>query len=113
MRLLMILVIACLMGGCSGCHIPSERSMHKQACKAIKTAPGVPENAKPRPIEDARLSIGKNAAIIDLPYDYVDTGGNTVAASQTIHFKRVARTWTVDRTFPTPTFGKAPAGKTE
>lgn len=109
----MLFVIACLVGGCSGCHIPSERSIYKDACKAIKSATGVPENAKPRPVEDARLSIGKNAAIVDLPYDYVDAGGNTVAGSHTIHFKRVAREWTVDRSFPTPMFNKAPAGNNE
>jgi len=96
------------MGGCSDVHIPSKGFIYKDACNALKSAPGVPEGAEPRPIEEARLSIGKNAAIVDLPYDHADSAGNTVSGSLTIHFKRVAREWTVEKTYATPAFKKPP-----
>ena len=90
---------ASLLVGCTF-QIPSNRCIYKLACKALKEVPGIPEDATPAPIDEARVSVGKSAAWVELPYDTVDASGEKIRDAHVIWFKRIARTWTVDRTVP-------------
>jgi len=96
---------ALLLAGCTS-QIPSDRYIYRRACRALKDAESVPEGAVPVPIEQARVSVGKNAAWVELPYTCAGAAGGTAGGVQIIRFKRVARTWTVERTFPRPEPGK-------
>ncbi len=102
--------IACLLSitllsiGCSHSHVPSKKSVYKQACRVVKEAEGVPSNAKLASMKDAAIGIGKNAASVDVPYTYTDVDGETKAGSHTVWLKRVARTWVATRVEPTSNY---------
>ena len=105
---LCLIVMAVLMTGCTGCQHPSKTYMYKRACQALKDVPELGGKIKPGKIDQARISVGKNAGWVELPYSAVTEAGVETEGVHIIWFKRVARTWTVDRTLPRSRF--APKG---
>jgi hypothetical protein len=98
-----------MLAGCDGCQTPSQRFIYRLACDAMLESGDVPADARPLPLDEARIGIGKNAASVDVPYEYAADGQKTVAW-HTVWFRRVARTWTVSRMNPTPVY-PAPAAQ--
>jgi len=97
-------LMAGLIAGCNAFKFPTERALYKAACRALRDDAAIAEDARPGPRSEAKFSIARNAAWIELPYESADAGGRKVTGSHTIWFKRVARTWEVSRAFPTPTY---------
>ena len=104
MRYLILTACLTLLAGCTGVQVPSDAFIYERACEVLEETENVPEGAEPAPIEEARVGVGKNAAMVDLPYSYTAEDGARKTAGLTVRFKRVARTWTVIETFPTPFF---------
>jgi len=103
MKPVVLIAALCLLVS-TGCRPPSERAVYRVACDAVRAQPGVPGNVSLARIGDAELYVGKNAAMVELPCEYVNLQGETVKTSYTVRVKRVARTWTLDRCFPTPAY---------
>lgn len=106
MKAACLLALLMLVAGCKagGWQIPSERFIYDLACEKLHEEKAVPAGARPAPIEEAKIGLGKSAASVDLPYAYTDAAGRPVRGSQTFWIKRVARTWTVDRSHPTAVY---------
>ena len=96
-----VLLAAVLATGCSGRWRPSERACYTAACDAIAALPDLPQGAKPLPIEQSRLYIGKNAARVDVAMDLAAPDGSR-GVFYTAWLKRLGRRWVVDRpAYPT------------
>lgn len=102
MKLAVLLVVAVVLTGCGEIKFPPQRSIYKLACKAVRADTNFPPDAVLHPMADAELYIGKNAACVKLPYDYVNASGKTVTVSCTVWLKNMAHSWEVDRLYPTP-----------
>lgn len=106
------LVAACLVAaGCNGSggwQIPSQRYIYNLACENLHAEKSVPADARPAPMEEAKVGVGKNAASVDLPYTFTDASGRPASGSHTFWIKRVARTWTIERTHPTAVYTDTP-----
>lgn len=98
------LVLLCALALWLGCRLPSERAVYRRAVEALRNDPDLPADARPKPIGKAVLSLGKNAACVELPYTYAGPTGERMTGSYTVWCRRVARTWRVDRSFPTPSY---------
>lgn len=99
----LFLVVIILLAGCGGCRSQSERAMYKLACEAVRTDPHLPRNAVLHPMKTAKFYIGKNAACVQLTYEFInESGGRRTAGSYTVWLKNMAHSWQVDRCFPTP-----------
>ena len=94
----------CLLVVCSGCGMPSERSVYDVACNALEKDTRVPATAKPHRRGKSSLWIAKNAACVEIPYDYTAPSGEKATGHYTVWCKRIARRWELDRAFPTPTY---------
>jgi hypothetical protein len=79
----------------AGCRPPSERTAYRLACEALAEHKDVPPDAEPAGIDDAKFFIAKNAGHVVLPYRAPASG---LSGRLTVRLKRVARTWTVERT---------------
>jgi len=101
---LCLIAMALLMTGCRGCQHPSNQYIYKRACLALEDVPGLTGKIKPGAMEQARVSVGKNAAWVELPYSAETASGATTNGVRVIWFKRVARTWTVDQSVPRSEF---------
>ena len=81
----------------SGCgQIPSGRAIHKLARKAVEAQGDFPDGAHVSSAKDSVMSVGKNAARVDLFVELSDGSRD----ERTVWFKRVARTWTIERITP-------------
>ena len=83
---------------------PSHNFLYKRACRALQEAPELSGKIKPGSIEQTRISVGKSAGWVELPYTATTESGAKTNGVHIVWFKRVARTWTVDRTFPRSEF---------
>ena len=99
-----LIFMALLMTGCSGCQHPSEKYIYKLACRALEEAPELTGKIEPGDRSQARISVGKSAAWVELPYSAETESGARSRGVHIVWFKRVARTWTVDQTFPRSDF---------
>jgi hypothetical protein len=99
-HLIVLLAAMCLAVGCEGPHLPSDRTVFDIAVQAAGTQALLPPGATVLPMEESVFSIGKNAGRIDLAYETADGR----KAGYSICLKRVARTWTFERAYPTPTY---------
>lgn len=84
--------------------------MYRIACRAAKERCDLPDSARFRPVRETTFSIAKNAARIDLVYDYKDNAGRPATGRHSIWLKRVARTWTFHRAYPTPQYPPPQSG---
>ena len=55
-------------------------------------------------MKSAKISVGKSAAWVELPYSAVTESGARTNGIHIVWLKRVARTWTVERTTPRSEF---------
>lgn len=94
-------MLAVVAFGCDGLTIPSQRAIYKIAYQALKSQPDFPSGAKIHPRAKAVISVGKNAAWVDLAYDRVNAAGETETLHYRVRLKRVARTWQVEQIAPT------------
>ena len=101
-----LLLVLAAMGG--GCRMPSERAVYKAARDAVKADPRLPPSAILHSIDDVEMGIGKNAARVDLAYDFIGPAGQRVTDSYVVWLKRLARTWVVDRLEPAPKYPPPP-----
>lgn len=104
MKSVILIFVTIFLAGCSGCKLPSERTIYKIACEAVRADPRFPSNGVLQPMEKAEFFVGKNAARVDLPYDFVNESSRTVTDSYTVWLKNMAHSWQVDRCFPTPEY---------
>ncbi|MFC1497298.1 hypothetical protein ACFLS1_02345 [Verrucomicrobiota bacterium] len=104
MKYIAFILMSIAIIGCFGCGWPSERTCYKAACKAVRADTNLPPEAVLYPMDQVEFYMAKNAGSIELPYEYTDDSGNTVTGNYTVHLKRVARTWTVDKCYPAPKY---------
>ena len=104
MKYIAFILVSVAIIGCFGCGWPSERACYKAACEAVQADTNLPPEAVLCSMDQVELYIAKNAGSIELPYKYTDASGNTVTGSYTIRLKRIARTWTVNKCYPTPKY---------
>jgi hypothetical protein len=108
-RILLLLVMAMMMGGCGdGCQAPSRGYIYEQACRAVAAAPGFSEGDEFLPMDQARVGLAKNAGIVDVPFRHRGGASGENVSWRTVTFKRVARTWTVTEVVETPRFSASP-----
>lgn len=100
-RSIVVLVAAVLLSGCAW---PSERAGYRIAIDAVKASPELPKSAVLPPMSKCQVNIGKSAGSVIVPYEFTDASGARQTASYTVWLKRIARTWVLDRCFPTPTY---------
>lgn len=86
--------------GCSERWMPSERAVYREACRAIRALPEVPENATFSSIALSRIYVGKSAARADIDVAYSDPSGETVDITYTVTIDRIARSWVATRAEP-------------
>lgn len=98
LRTTTILLLCLFLAGCTAW--PSERDMYRAACDAMANDSAIPESAEPRSIRQTRFYAGKNAAYVELPYDYVTESGRKDTGTYGCWVKRVARDWRFDRKGP-------------
>lgn len=99
-----IILLAALLGGCSGVTYPPESMVYKPAFEAVKAAKDLPAGAVVDPRHEARLYIAKNAAQAEMPYEYADASGKKVTDTYLVYLKRINRRWELDRCFPMPKY---------
>lgn len=97
----MLLVITLL--GLSGCAAPSERDVYKVAVEALQQQTAF-SNTRPASLRDTELYIGKNAATAELPFEYTAADGTIQQGQYVVRAKRIARTWTYDRSYLAPEY---------
>jgi hypothetical protein len=88
----------------AGCRSPSERANYRIACDAVTSQLGPASDVRLPSISGVKLYVAKNAGQVLLSADYKNAQGDKMTRSYTVWTKRVARTWTLDRCFPTPTY---------
>jgi len=86
----------------SGCTLPSERAVYAVAKEAVLARPEVPDDAKIPRMKDVEIYVCKNAALVELACEFVDSRGLRMKRRYAVWSRRVARTWTLDRCNPTP-----------
>lgn len=86
----------------SGCVLPSERAVYAVAKEAVLARPEVPDDAKIPRLKDVEIYVCKNAALVELACEFVDSRGLRMKRRYAVWSRRVARTWTLDRCDPTP-----------
>ena len=101
MKALLVLLVSVFIVGC-GNKLPTQRSIYRIATTSATELANLPESAKFRPMDNAVFSIAKNAARVDVTYDYEEPGGASESTRLSICLKRVAMTWTFERAYPTP-----------
>ncbi len=91
-----------LLAICGGCKLPSERAVYRRSLEAVQADPDLPSAAVLDPKGKAVIRMAKNAASVELPYEYVGSTGEILSDSYTIWFKRIGRRWAVERYYRTP-----------
>jgi len=81
--------------------------VYRVACETVRNAPDVPDSIVIHPRRNTFIALGKNAARVDLDYDYVDEAGRKVTRTYTVWCKRIEMRWEPDRAFPTPRYQAA------
>lgn len=102
MRSALLIVIAVFLAGCGGFRPSSERAVYKTAREAVRNHSGLPDDAVLYPRSKTELYVGKSAARVDLPYDFVNESGETITGSYTVWLSYLHHSWQVDQCFPTP-----------
>ncbi|MFO7870591.1 MAG: hypothetical protein R6V03_04070 [Kiritimatiellia bacterium] len=87
----------------AGCGIPGRDEVCRTAREAVKALPEVPDDAALCPREEMEIYMGKNASYVIIPGVPLEGPAETYN-SYTVHLKRVARRWEVERCFPTPDY---------
>jgi len=88
-----------------GCTMPSERAVYAVAKDAVRARPEVPNDAAIPRLRDVEIYVMKNAALVEIPCEFVDARGLRVKRRYAVWMRRVARTWTLARCDPTPGTG--------
>jgi len=99
-RLFAAALAAVLICGCDGSKLPTQRTIFEISTRAAGEKTLLPAGSEVLPMEKSVFSIGKNAGRVDLAYR---TGDGRIAF-HSICLRRVARTWTFDRAYPTPEY---------
>ena len=102
MRAPLILIVTVLLTGCGGYRSSSEKAVYRVALDAVKNDSHLPVNADLYPMKKTELYVGKSAARVDLPYDFVNASGQTVTASYTVWLQYMHHAWQVDRLLASP-----------
>lgn len=103
MKRTVTLLAAILLGaGCA--RAPSERACYRAARDAVRAAPDLPKGAVLAPLSETRIQVAKNAARVQLPYEYVTASGETATDSYVVWLRRIARRWELDRYYPAPKY---------
>ena len=97
-----VVLILCI--GCSGCSSLSERACYRAARDFLQAHVDLPENAVLAPRRAANIMVAKNAARVDLPYEYVNEAGDKVRDVYVVWIKRLKRRWEVDRFYRRPEY---------
>ena len=102
-------LLAGIMGftGCNAISYPPKRAVYQPACEAVKSAKDLPLGAVVDPRHNASVYIAKNAAQVELEYDYADSAGKPVTGTYLVYLKRINRRWVLDRCFPLPKDGSS------
>lgn len=98
---------AVLLSMAAGCSLYSESALFEVARAAVQKDSNLPANATIGDIDGAEFFIGKNAACVYVPYDFVDSQGTKRSDTYTVWLRRVCIRWEVDRCFPTPSYPAA------
>ena len=93
-----------------GCALPSERAVYSIAKEAVLARPEVPDDATIPRMKDVEIYVCKNAALVELACEFVDSRGLRMKRRYAVWSRRVARTWTLDRCEPTPGVAGSDAG---
>ena len=92
MKTAICMILVLFLAGC-GMNTPSEKAGYRVACEALQADAAIPDNARPAPIAEAQLHIGKNAGWVVLPYEVPGIAGDHAMGQYTVQLSRVARTW--------------------
>ena len=82
--------------------MPSERAVYAVAKDAVLARPEVPDDAEIPRMKDVEMYVCKNAALVELACEFVDSRGLRMKRRYAVWSRRVARTWKLDRCDPTP-----------
>ncbi len=104
MRSVVLLLMAVFLTGCGRLGDPSDRTMFELAGEAVKADSRFPSGAEIGSLDDAKIEICRNAALVEVPYEFVSKEGQNVTRTYTVWLKNMAHSWQVDRCFPTPTY---------
>ena len=79
MKSVVCILLTVFLTGCrGGCQHPSQRHIYNVARHAVEADASLPDSAKILPIEEAKIGIAKNAAQVDVAYEYdADSGALT------------------------------------
>jgi hypothetical protein len=108
-QVLALILTSFFLVGCDAISYPPERMVYKPAYAAVKSAQDLPAGAVVDPQHNAKLYIAKNAAQVEMPYEYTDASGKKVTKIYLVYLKRVNRRWELDRGFPLPTYTNNPS----
>jgi hypothetical protein len=92
-----LLLLLCLSAGCSGYRWPAFGEVYDVACRVLATDRSLPQGVRPRDIEEAVISMGKNMACVELPYDHAGAPADPAEGVYVVWFKRVRLRWEPDR----------------
>ena len=98
-----VLVLAVVfLDGCDAITYPPKGMVYKPAYEAVKAAKDLPPGAVVDPRKNAKLYIAKNAAQVEMEYDYTDMTAKKATGTYLVYMKRINRRWELDRCFPLP-----------
>ena len=102
LTVLVLVVAAMAVTGCG--EPPSAKTCYKLAYQTAKEQGGLPPDARIAPRGEALIQVAKNAARVEIPYDYSDEAGNTVRDVYVVWLKRLKRRWEPDRYYRKPKY---------
>lgn len=102
-RLFVCLIAA--MAVTAGC-LSTDRTIYDVACKAVKADAKFPTNGVISPMDKCGFYVARNAACVEVYYEFVNASGATESDSYIVWVKRIARRWELDRCFPTPKYSQ-------
>jgi hypothetical protein len=89
-----------------GCAMPSDKELYTKARKALVESNKLPAGAELEGFRKTEIYRAKNAACVELSYEFSTGAGKTETDSYRVWLKRVAMSWELDRIAETPQYSE-------